>query len=101
MNKIYSLEEIKNILYPIFLSNAVYQAILFGSYAKGLATNTSDIDIVIDSKGELLNIHFYGLLQEIVERLNKDIDLFEISEIKENSPIYEAIRKEGVLLYAK
>lgn len=56
MDKIYSIEEIKQMLYPIFLSNAVYQAIVFGSYAKGIATNKSDVDIVVDSKGELLTL---------------------------------------------
>ena len=101
MEKIYTSNEIKEILYPIFVSNAVYKATLFGSYAKGIATNKSDIDIVIDSKGELLNINFYGLLEEIVQTLKKKVDLFEMSEIKKDSPIYEEIQKEGVLLYAK
>lgn len=101
MDKVYNLEEIRKILNPVFITNPVHQAILFGSYAKGLATEKSDIDIVIDSKGKLLNINFYGLLEEITEKLNKNVDLFEISEIKENSPIYEAIQKEGVLLYAE
>ena len=100
MNKIYNLEEIKNILAPVFLVNPVHRAVLFGSYAKDMATNNSDIDIVIDSQGQLLNINFYGLLEEITEKLNKKIDLFELSEIKENSPIYNAIQKEGVILYA-
>jgi len=99
LDKIYNFEEIKSILFPIFMTSAVRQAVLFGSYAKGQATNKSDIDIVIDSNGELLNINFYGLLDEITERLNKNIDLFEISEIKQNSPIYKAIQSEGVLLY--
>ena len=101
MERVYTLDEIKEMLYPIFMSNAVYEAKLFGSYAKGLATNKSDIDIVIDSKGELLNINFYGLLEQIVQTLKKKIDLFEVSEIKKDSPIYQEIQKEGVLLYAK
>ena len=101
MQKVYTLEEIKQMLYPIFASGAVYKAILFGSYAKGLATESSDIDIVIDSRGELLNIYFYELLEEIVEKLGKKVDLIEISEIGKDSPIYEEIEKEGVLLYAK
>jgi len=101
MDNVYELEEIKNILNPVFASNPISRAILFGSYSKGLATDKSDIDIVIDSKGALLNINFYGLLEEMTKKLNKNIDLFEISEIKENSPIYETIQKEGVLLYAK
>ena len=101
MKNIYSLEEIKEILYPVFIKSPVYKAVLFGSYAKGAATDRSDIDIVIDSKGELLNINFYGLLEDITEKLKKDVDLFEISEIRENSPIYNAVKEDGVVLYAK
>ena len=101
MEKIYNLDEIRKILTPVFTADAVYEAILFGSYAKGSATDKSDIDIVIDSKGELLNIHFYGLLEQIIEKLNKNVDLFEISEIKTNSQIFEDIHRDGVLLYAK
>jgi predicted nucleotidyltransferase len=100
-NKIYTLEEIKQMLHPIFLANAVYQAIIFGSYAKGLATSNSDIDIVVDSKGELLNIKFYGLLEEITQKLGKKVDLIEVSEIENNSPIYETIKNEGVVVYAR
>ena len=33
--------------------------------------------------------------------MNKKIDLFEISEIKEGTPIYEAIEKEGIVVYEK
>ena len=101
MERVYSLDEIKQMLYPIFMANAVYKATLFGSYAKGLATNKSDIDIVIDSRGELLNINFYGLLEEIKDKLRKEVDLFEVSEIKKDSSIYKEIEKEGILLYAK
>ena len=100
-NKVYNSEEIKDILRPIFMTNPVYQAILFGSYANGLATPKSDIDIVIDSRGELLNINFYGLLEDLSEILNKDIDLFEISEIKKDSLLYQKIQQEGIILYAK
>lgn len=101
MEQVYSIEEIKEMLYPIFIANAVYKAILFGSYAKGVANSKSDVDIVVDSKGELLNINFYGLLNEIVEKLKKKVDLLEITEIKKDSPIYNEIQREGVLLYAK
>lgn len=101
MEKIYDIDEIKVILHPIFISSPVYTAILFGSYAKGVATHNSDLDIVIDSKGELLNINFYGLLEEIVQRLNKRVDLFEISEIKKDSEIYKSIQEEGVVVYEK
>ena len=58
MTKTYTIHELSEKLHPIFMSVPVYKAILFGSYAKGLASENSDVDICIDSRGELLNIHF-------------------------------------------
>lgn len=100
-NKIYSIDELKTILAKILKDTVVEKAILFGSYAKNCPTKTSDIDLIIDSNGKLLNINFYGLLEELVEQLNKNIDLFEITEIQKDSDIYKNIQKEGVVLYEK
>ena len=99
MQETYTTEELKNMLTPLFLAYAVYRAVLFGSYARGEATPRSDIDIVIDSKGRLLNISFYGLLEDIVQKLGKKVDLIEASEIKNGSEIHDRIQREGVLLY--
>jgi predicted nucleotidyltransferase len=99
--KIYHVNEIKSKLYPIFEAAPIYRAILFGSYAKGSATNRSDVDIVIDSKGELLNMDFYAVLEDITAQLNKHVDLFEISELKRNAAICTAIEREGIILYDK
>lgn len=94
--EIYSIEEIRNILNKVLSNFAVEKAILFGSYSKNKQTENSDIDIIIDSKGNLLNINFYGLLEELVEKYNKKIDLIEISEIKKESDIDKVIKKEGI-----
>ena len=99
--KIYTLEEIRDILYDILKNFAVKKAILLGSYAKNTQTPKSDIDLVIDSEGKLLNIYFYGLLEDLVQKLNKNVDLFEISEIQKNSKIYNDIQNEGVIVYEK
>ena len=72
-DKIYSVDEIKDILKKIFMKYGVKKAILFGSYAKNNQNKKSDIDIVVDSDGKLLNIMFYGLLEEITMALQKDI----------------------------
>ena len=45
--KIYSIEEIKSMLYEILKKADVRKAILFGSYARNTSTSTSDIDIVM------------------------------------------------------
>lgn len=99
--KIYTIEEIKIILNEILKNFDVKKATLFGSYAKNLATPKSDIDLVIDSEGKLLNIYFYGLLEDLVQGLQKNIDLFEVSEIQKNSRIYNDIQSEGVIVYEK
>ena len=99
--KIYTIEEVKNKLNDILKNFSVKKAILFGSYAKGIPTSKSDIDLVIDSEGKLLNIYFYGLLEDLVQKFNKNIDLFEISEIKENSRIYNDIQREGIVVYER
>ena len=96
-----NIKQEKIILNKILKDTVVQKAILFGSYARNCPTETSDIDLIIDSDGQLLNIRFYGLLEELVEQLNKKIDLFEISEIQKDSAIYKNIQKEGVVIYEK
>ncbi len=99
--RVYTINELKLILSKTLKKFAVKRAILFGSYAKNTPTSKSDIDLVIDSDGKLLNIYFYGLLEELVDTLGKNIDLFEISEIQRNSEIYNNIQKEGVVVYER
>lgn len=99
--KIYTVEEIRDMIQDILNEFAVKKAILFGSYAKNIPTSKSDIDLVIDSEGKLINIYFYGLLEELVQRLQKNVDLFEISEIQKDSRIYNDIQNEGVVVYEK
>jgi len=101
LSEVYEIEEITDKLRPVFASAPVYRAILFGSYAKGLATERSDVDIVIDSRGELVNINFFGVLEDAVMALDKKVDMIEISEIREGSSILREIREQGVILYER
>lgn len=99
MKSSYQINDMIDRLKPVFDAAPVYRAVLFGSYATGKATSRSDVDIAIDSHGELLNIHFYGVLEDISNTLDKKVDLIEFSEIKPESPIFDEIRSKGVLLY--
>jgi predicted nucleotidyltransferase len=98
---IYLIDDIKSRLRPIFETSTVYRAILFGSYAKGLATEQSDVDIVVDGRGELRGLSFYGVLDDIATALSKRVDLIEISEIRQGSPILNEIENQGVVLYER
>ena len=101
MSATYTINELSRKLHPVFESAPIYKAVLFGSYAKGMATENSDIDVVIDSRGELRGLNFYAVLEDMVETLNMKVDLFEASEIRQNSPIQNEITEQGVLLYER
>lgn len=48
-DKIYTIDDIKSALKPVFKDYNIKKAILFGSYAKGIADKQSDVDILVDS----------------------------------------------------
>lgn len=99
--KIYTINEIKQILKRILENMPVYRVVLFGSYAKNIATANSDLDLVIDTKEQLMGFKLYSLITKIEEEFNKNVDAFEKSEIIENSKIDEEIKKTGVVVYEK
>ncbi len=94
---IYTQNEIKDRIIPIFEKHKVKKAYLFGSYAKGEAGENSDIDILVESK--LRGIRFYGLLEALTETLEKDIDLIDVRELSDDSPLHDEIKETGVLIY--
>jgi predicted nucleotidyltransferase len=101
MKGIYDIDEIKNILIPIFEGYPIYKVVLFGSYARGEADAISDLDIVVDSGGELRGFNFFRLLDDIVTATEKRVDLMEISGIHADSPIQTSLQNEGVLIYER
>ncbi|WP_298481829.1 nucleotidyltransferase family protein [uncultured Ruminococcus sp.] len=96
-NEIYTPQQIQTILEPIFLHYHVKKAILFGSYAKGMANEHSDIDILVDSG--LKGLAFFGLLEDVVDSLGKDVDLLDVTQIIPDSEIETEIMKSGVAIY--
>lgn len=94
---IYSVNEIKEKLNPVFSKYKVRKAILFGSYVKGKAKSNSDVDIMVDSG--LRGLAFFGLLEEVVDSLNKEVDLIEVSQVIEKSLIANEINNSGVVIY--
>ena len=99
--KIYTIEEIKQILQEILKDQPVYQVILFGSYAKNEATKKSDVDLIIDTNSKLKGFALLKLICMIQERLQKEIDGFEKYEIVTDSEIDKEIKKIGVVVYEK
>ena len=101
MERIYNISEIKEKLLPIFNAIPVERAILFGSYANGNQTRTSDVDILIDSNGKIRGIDFFGVLEDIMETLNVQVDLIEASQIIDGGRVQREIAETGIVIYEK
>lgn len=96
-SEIYTIEQLKTMLEPVFRLHGVRRAVLFGSYSKGIANMTSDIDLLVDSS--LRGLRFVGLMEDVRSTVDKDVDMLDISHIEMNSEIEDEIKKTGVLLY--
>ncbi|MDX9888291.1 MAG: nucleotidyltransferase domain-containing protein [Anaerovoracaceae bacterium] len=94
-SEIISVEQIKEKMVPILRNYPVKKAILFGSFAKGEASVTSDIDLYIDTNGKLRGLDFVGLIETLVDTLGIDIDLIDKSHIDKNSLIIQEIEEGG------
>ena len=67
------IAEIKRKIVPVLKKNGVKKAGIFGSYARGEQTKDSDVDILIEFNGNLLDL--IGIEMEIKRALKKKIDL--------------------------
>lgn len=99
MDKVYTIPELKTILSPVFAEHGVKRAVLFGSYAKGTATEKSDIDLLVDSR--LRGLRFVGFLDDVQKTVGKNVDLFDVTHIEAGSRIDQEIRQTGVTVYEK
>lgn len=93
----YTIEEIKQTLTPIFSEYNVKKAVLFGSYAKNCADEKSDIDICVDSG--LRGLDFFGLLEDVCTSVTCPVDMFDIYDVRAGSKIEQEIEKTGVVIF--
>ena len=70
---------------------------LFGSYAKGYATERSDVDLCVSTS--LSGLKFVGLSEAIRNILHKKIDLIRFSNLENNLSLTKEIMKDGIKIY--
>lgn len=77
---------------PILQKHDIKKAALFGSIVRGRATDTSDIDMLIDAPKTMSLFDLAGLNADLEDALERRVDLVE----------YDAIRpilKDAILKY--
>lgn len=96
-NGILTVEKIKEACINILSNHPVDYCYLFGSYAKGRATEKSDVDLLVCTS--LKGIEFFGLVEELREELKKNVDVLDQSQIEKNFELTNEILKDGIKIY--
>ena len=89
--------QIRNLCEPIFKEYQISYAYLFGSYAKGKAKETSDVDILVSS--EVKGLKFYGFVEKIQGVLHKKVDILDVGQLITNPDLLNEILKDGIRIY--
>ena len=72
---ILTIKQIKERILPILAKHSIYEIYLFGSYSRGEAKNTSDVDIYCEA-GDIKTLIDQGFLEDELEKaLGKDVDI--------------------------
>ena len=95
---VFTIEDIKKRVIPIVIKYGINTFSLFGSYARGEATEDSDLDFVMD-KGDLRGLQYVALVQDLEDEFDCHVDV--ISKGSSNKKFLEAVSKEEVLLYER
>ena len=91
------IEDIIKTCNEVFGKYDISYCYLFGSYAKNKAIGNSDIDLLIGSS--LSGIKYYGLIEELRQKLKKKIDALSCDQLKNNMELTNEILKEGIKIY--
>ena len=94
---ILSVEQITKACHSVFSGYDVDCCWLFGSYSKGKAKETSDVDLLVST--HLTGLKFYELAERLRETLHKKVDLLEAAQLLNNQELLREVLKDGVRIY--
>lgn len=105
MGKIYTIDEIRERVKPVAERYGIDRVWLFGSYARGEATEDSDVDLLIHRKNTMSMFELGGVYEDLTDVLLKNIDLLTESSLyhninmPHNKNLRYHIEKERVMIY--
>jgi predicted nucleotidyltransferase len=97
---VYSIEQIRERVAPVARGHGVKRVMLFGSYARGEATESSDVDLHVWCKHSLKSLwDLGGFYADLEDALEKKVDIVTHESIRKR--FYERIKSDEVLLYGE
>ena len=81
---IYTLDELREKIRPIAEAYALPAVYIFGSYARGEATEDSDVDILVNSKdSNARGFRYFGMHDDFSNALRKKVDIMDTSFLQD------------------
>ena len=97
-----TLEEIKSAVVECLPKDFISEVYLFGSYARGEADESSDVDLHIYTKNHCGLLRIAGFRIDLVEKLGVEVDIIT-NKLSRKSPFHrkfsDNVEDEEVLLY--
>ena len=93
---ILTINGIRSRVMPVLDKYDIEMCILFGSYAKGKATEKSDVDLLV--KTDVNGLKFFTLIDDLTNALSKKVDLITTKQLTTSQDLLESILKDGVKL---
>ena len=95
---ILSIAAIQERIAPVYRKYPIRKAYLFGSYARGNATEKSDVDLRIE--GDIKSFFMLsGIYADLSDALGTELDL--LSKLPDSETFKENLQKDAVLLYER
>lgn len=92
-----TIDQIQRIAAPIAASYGILSLSLLGSYARGEATEDSDVDLLIERGDALRGWEIDGLYVDLCDALEKELDLVTVECM--DPDFLSRIRQDAVKLY--
>ncbi len=94
---ILTVQQIRDICTDVFGRYDIEYCYLFGSYAKGKASEQSDIDLLISTS--VSGMEFFELVEILRETLQKKVDVLKLEQLSENPDLIKEILRDGKKIY--
>lgn len=92
-----SIEDLRSVVLPLLRKHGLKRAYLFGSYARGEASDASDIDLIVERGDSSRRLSVYALGEDVRAATGKRVDIFDISELNEG-PFKQTVTSEAIAL---
>jgi len=90
------LKELKKTLIAVLKKHEVKKAALFGSFARGEATDESDIDLLVEFEGRKSLLDLAGLQLDLQDTVKRQVDVLTYNSL--HPLLKDRILREQVML---